>query len=52
MRRSTLIGWLVTLGVALWLSSRVVDTQPAWALAVGLAGLMFSAFAVARPYRP
>jgi hypothetical protein len=51
MRRSTLIGWLLTLGVALWLASSVVDTQPAYALAVGLAVVTFSAFAAARPYR-
>ena len=51
MRRSTLIGWLLTLGCALWLSSRVVERQPAFALVVMLAVLGFAAFVPARPSR-
>ena len=51
MKRSTLIGWLMGLGIPLWLSSRVVDMHPAYAGAVVLAGLVFSAFAAGRPYR-
>jgi hypothetical protein len=51
MKRSTLIVWLTGLGTALWLSSRVVDMHPAYAGAVVLAGLVFSAFAAGRPYR-
>ena len=51
MKRSTLIGWLMGLGIPLWLSSRVVDMHPAYAGAVGLAVLVFSAFVVDRPLR-
>ena len=51
MKRSTLIVWLMGLGTALWLSSRVVDTHPTFAVAVGLAVLVFSAFVVDRPLR-
>ena len=51
MKRSTLIVWLMGLGTALWLASRVVDMHPAYAGAVVLAGLVFSAFAAGRPYR-
>jgi apolipoprotein N-acyltransferase len=51
MKRSTLIVWLMGLGTALWLSSRVVDMHPTFAVAVVLAALVFSAFAAARPYR-
>ena len=51
MKRSTLIVWLMGLGTALWLSSRVVDMHPTYAVAVGLAVLLFSAFAAGRPYR-
>ena len=51
MKRSTLIAWVLTLGVALWLAGRVVDTQPAYAMAVGLAVLAFSGFVAARPHR-
>ena len=51
MKRSTLIVWLMGLGAALWLSSRVVVMHPAYAVAVVLAVLLFSAFAAARPYR-
>ena len=50
MKRSTLIVWLMGLGTALWLSSRVVDMHPTFAVAVGLAVLVFSAFAAGRPY--
>jgi hypothetical protein len=49
MRRSTLAIWLLALGVALWLSSRVVGTQPAFALVV-VPAVLIGAFA-ARPYR-
>jgi hypothetical protein len=51
MKRMTFAVSLVTLGLGLWLSSRVVDTHPAYAVAAGLATLTFSAFAVARPSR-
>jgi hypothetical protein len=51
MRRSTLLIWLSMLGAALWLSSRVVETQPTFALLVGLAVLLFAAFAADRPLR-
>lgn len=51
MKRSTLIVWLMGLGTALWLSGRVVDMHPAYAVTVLLAVLAFSAFAAARPYR-
>ena len=51
MKRSTLIVWLMGLGTTLWLSSRVVDVHPAYAVAVGLAVLLFSAVVAGRPYR-
>lgn len=50
MRRGTLIAWLVMLGGALWLASRVVDTRPVFALIVGVTVLVWSAFAAARPH--
>ncbi len=49
MRSRTLVAWLVLLGFAVWWSGLFVDTQPVFALAVGLAVLLFSAFAVAAP---
>ena len=50
MHRHTLIAWLLVLGVALWLSSLVVTSHPAFGVAVGLATLVFAAIYVARPY--
>ena len=50
MKRSTLIVSLLALGAALWLSSRVVETQPGYAVAVMLALGLFSTFVAARPY--
>ena len=50
MRRSLLTVWLSVFGMALWLASRVVSTEPAFALAVGPAALIFFALA-ARPPR-
>ena len=50
MSRRTLAIWLAVLGAALWFASRVVDTQPTFAMVVGLAVLIFGAFA-ARPYQ-
>ena len=49
MKRSALIVWLMGLGTALWLSSRVVEMHPIFAVAVVLAVLVFSAFVVDRP---
>ena len=49
MRSRTFVAWLVLLGFAVWWSSLFVDTQPVFALAVVLAVLLFSAFAVAAP---
>jgi hypothetical protein len=51
MKRSTLIVWLMGLGTALWVSSRVVEMHPTFAVAVVLAALVFSAFVVDRPIR-
>ena len=51
MKRSTLIVSLLALGVALWLSSRVVETRPGYAVAIMLAIGLFSMFVAARPYR-
>ena len=48
MRRHILIAWLLVLGGAQWLSSLVVTSHPAYALAVTLAVLLFSATFVAR----
>jgi hypothetical protein len=50
MTRSTLILSLLTLGLALWLSSRIVDAQPTYALAVVLAVVTLPAFPAAHPY--
>ena len=50
MKRSTLGIWLVVIGIGLWMSSRVVDTQPEYARALIGAALVFGAFA-ARPHR-
>jgi hypothetical protein len=50
MRRHTLIAWLLVLGGALWLSSRVVTSHPAYAVGVVLAVLVFAATVVARPH--
>jgi hypothetical protein len=50
MRRQTLIAWLLMLGGALWLSSLVVTSHPAYAVAVTLAGLVFAATFVTRPH--
>ena len=49
MRRHTLIAWLPVLGGATWLSSLVVTSHPAYAVAVALAVLLFLATFVARP---
>jgi len=43
VKQRSLIAWLVGLGAALWLSSRVVETHPAYAVVVGLAVLVFAA---------
>jgi hypothetical protein len=51
MKRSTLVVSLLALGAALWLSSRVAETQPGYAVAVMLAVGLFSMFVAARPYR-
>lgn len=51
MKRSTLLVSLFGLGLALWLSSRVVETQPGYAIAVMLAIGLFSMFVAARPHR-
>ena len=50
VKRSTLVVSLLALGAALWLSSRVVETQPGYAVAVMLAFGLFSMFVAARPY--
>ena len=50
MKRNTLVMSLLALGAALWLSSRVVETQPGYAVAVMLALGLFSMFVAARPY--
>jgi cytochrome c oxidase assembly factor CtaG len=51
MRRSTLIASLLVLGAALWLSSRAVEAQPAYAAVVVLAVLVWSMGVAARPSR-
>jgi hypothetical protein len=52
MKARTLAIWLVAIGVALWMSSRVVDTQPGYARATMIvAAVVFGGFAV-RPPRP
>ena len=50
MRRTTLVMSVSALGVAVWLASRLVDTQRTFAVVVVLAVLIFGAFA-ARPSR-
>jgi hypothetical protein len=50
MKRSTLAMSLTAVGVAVWLASRLVETQPTFALAIVPAVLIFFAFA-ARPTR-
>ena len=50
MRRHTLIAWLLVLGGALWLSSLVVTSHPAYAVTVGVATLVFAAIFVASPH--
>jgi hypothetical protein len=50
MHRHALIAWLLTLGGALWLSSLVVSSHPAYAVTVGVATLVFAAVFVARPH--
>ena len=49
MPKNVLIGSLLALGVSLRLASRVVDTQPIFALTAGLAVLLFSAYSAAHP---
>ena len=51
MRRHTLTAWLLMLGGALWLSSLVVTSHPAYAVAVTLAALVFAAVLIARRVR-
>ena len=48
MKRTTLAVAFLTFGVLLWLSGRVVDTQPLFAAVLVLVALVFSASA-ARP---
>ena len=43
IKQRSLIVWLMGLGAALWLSSRVVDMHPMFAVAVVLAVLVFAA---------
>ena len=51
MGRHPLIAWLLMLGGAVWLSSLVVTSHPAYAVAVTLAALVFAAVFIARPVR-
>ena len=46
MRRSTLIQWLLGIGVLLWLSSMVAESRPSFTTVTVLLAVVFSAFAV------
>jgi len=50
MHRHTLIAWLLGLGGALWLSSLVVSSHPAYGVAAVLTALVFAAVFVAHPH--
>jgi|KBSMisStandDraft_5_1062788.scaffolds.fasta_scaffold404858_2 hypothetical protein len=51
MHRHTLIAWWMVLGGALWLSSLVVSSHPAYGVAAVLTALVFAAVFVARPHQ-